>query len=122
MKYVSEHHQLESLKLGSTNVGDQGVALLAGLTNLRFLDLSYAKITDAAMLDVGKLRSLETLEINGTAVTDAGIAKLAGMENLKFLEVGPNVTKQAAAELKKKLPHSAVEGIDQSGSRSFVIQ
>ena len=122
MKYVAEHHQLENLKLGDTNVGDQGVALLAGLTKLKSLDLSDSKITDAAMRDIGKLPSLETLEIIGTAVTNAGIAKLAGMENLKFLEVGPNVSKQAADELKKKLPHCIMEGIDQSGSQSFVIQ
>jgi internalin A len=122
MKYICEHTQLENLRLESTNVGDQGVALLTGLTKLNYLDLSDSKITDAAMTDIGKLGSLETLEIMATSVTDAGIAKLTGMKNLKLLRVGPNVSRQAAGELKKVLPQCAMTGYDPNGSQSFLIQ
>jgi Leucine-rich repeat (LRR) protein len=45
---------------------------LVKLSNLRELNLSFTKVTDAGAKDLATLKNLRTLFLQGTAVTDAG--------------------------------------------------
>ena len=62
---------------------------LAGLTELRLLDLSHAKISDAGLRHLAGLRRLQSLRLYDVAnVTDAGLAHLKGLTDLRELNLG----------------------------------
>lgn len=68
-----------------TEIDDQSLAPLTGLTKLRSLNLGDTAITDAALETVGKLTTLTNLDLRGCEVTDAGVASLGELTNLKAL-------------------------------------
>jgi beta-lactamase regulating signal transducer with metallopeptidase domain/Leucine-rich repeat (LRR) protein len=74
---------------------DADVKHLAGLTELVWLDLGKAEVTDTGLAYLKDLTGLklEKLGLVRTRVTDAGLAHLAGMTRLRRLElVGMNLT------------------------------
>ena len=66
-------------------VTDHEMHLLAAFPELRRLNLSTAKITDAGLAEISGLRKLEMLSIRDTGVTDAGLTNLAGFRKLEEL-------------------------------------
>jgi internalin A len=52
------------------------VERLAGLTNLRELDLGGREVTDADLTELARLKKLEKLDLSFTKVTEAGVANL----------------------------------------------
>lgn len=62
--------------VGSTGLGDDGLAGLTGLNNLEILSLEGASVTDAGLVHLEKLPKLRRLNLNRTAVTPAGIERL----------------------------------------------
>jgi len=58
---------------------------LSGLANLRFLDLSATKITDAGLAKLTPLDKLRRLSLMETDVTAAGVAQLRGMKGMNGL-------------------------------------
>lgn len=62
--------------IGSPEVGDDGLATLARLPNLRILSLERTSVTDAGLAHLEKLTTLRRLNLTATSVTAAGIAKL----------------------------------------------
>ena len=69
--------------------------LLAGLPNLRELDLTGCNVEDDELKIVGQLQRLTWISLNGTGVTDEGLKHLAPIGGLKVLEtentrVSPN--------------------------------
>ena len=64
------------LNLSSTEITDEGLMHLKGLTNLRGLDLWRTQITDAGLLHLKGLTKLQNLDLRDTKVTDAGVAEL----------------------------------------------
>ena len=82
---------------------DAGLAHLAGLTKLYYLDIGYgvedcrgtitlrgtatARVTDAGMPYLKGLTKLSFLDLNGTQVGDAGLAHLAGLTRLEVLRL-----------------------------------
>lgn len=72
-------------ELARTQVSDAGLAILAGFTNLRALDLSYTAITSAGVQELSQLPKLELLNLTATAVDDAGVASLGKKKTLKHL-------------------------------------
>lgn len=88
MDVISGLHSLEILRLHSCrNVTDDGLAKLAGLTNLKELDLTQWGITDNGLNSLSKMNKLEELNLTATAITDAGvdilISILPGMPSFK---------------------------------------
>ena len=84
--------RLESLRLHAqralTDAG-MGVAL-AGLPNLRWLDLRHCPVGDAALaaLAASSSSSLRVLQLHrARAVTDAGVAQLRRLHNLRRVEL-----------------------------------
>ena len=67
---------IEELGLGDTQVTDRGTVAIAGLPNLRRLDLANCMITDAGAGNLLKVGRLEGLSMEGTSITDSMVAKL----------------------------------------------
>ena len=79
---------LESLELTRTTVTNDDLKHLAGLKNLRVLELDWNKgIGDAGVAHLGKLTRLETLDLRLTKVTGKGLGALVRLKNLRRLDV-----------------------------------
>ena len=65
--------QLTTLRFGSTNITDAGLAHLKSLSQLQNLSLESTAITDAGLAHLKDLTYLETLNLKDTKVTDAGV-------------------------------------------------
>ncbi len=98
---IAQFKSLESLSLrnysrNSDNVGDAGVAHLAGLTKLESLDLEGTKLTDVGMASLAGLVNLKSLTISDTAVTNDGLKHLAGIRGLTSLHIDAQGVTDAA--------------------------
>jgi len=97
--------QLESLTLSGANLSDRGVdrpgqaeairgelrdlSPLAGLVNLRMLDLSNTPVTASALTVLASMPRLHELRLGLTPhITDASVEKLLAMKQVKVLYVG----------------------------------
>ena len=69
-----------------------GLAVIAGMKNLKRLNLANTAVTDAAADSLASLENLEYLNLVGTKVTDAAMPKLAtGVGGLDWRDVHPLV-------------------------------
>jgi uncharacterized membrane protein/YHS domain-containing protein len=85
--------------------GDAKLARLAPLgANLRWLDLSGAKVSDSGLVPLEAMPNLTRLHLERTAVTDAGLAHLAGLGSLEFLDLYGTAVTDAGLEQLQKLP------------------
>lgn len=73
------------VRLSNLEVTDADIAALAGLPEIRSLDLEGARITDAGLGRLAGLTRLQALGLTGTRVTDDGLEHLKGMVDLKVL-------------------------------------
>ena len=64
--------------------GDDGLAVLRRLPDLKDLSLRQAEITDAAVSHLKNLKGLKTLQIYGTGISDQGAEQLAQALNIKL--------------------------------------
>lgn len=70
-------------------VTDEGIAHLAELGGLNALSINGAKITNAGLKSLGRLKTLESLSLsNAKGVTDGGFRELVGLEKLRVLFIG----------------------------------
>jgi internalin A len=74
--------QLENLILWDDDVTDDGIAHLAGLTNITGLNLRKTKVTDRALEHLKGMKRLTKLNLTDTAVSDEGVAR--AKKNLPF--------------------------------------
>jgi Leucine-rich repeat (LRR) protein len=79
--------QIISLVLGFTDFGDAGVPQLAKLPKLEFLGVDNTKITDAALTDIGRIRSLKILHLRKNNLTGPALKPLAGLAKLEQLDI-----------------------------------
>jgi Leucine-rich repeat (LRR) protein len=126
---VAELTNLEELSLASTPIDDAALQALAGLPNLRKLDLNQtgatgrglvhlaklpklaelslagSKVSDLFAEEVGTLTKLERLPLASCTFSDAGLKHLADLSNLKHLDLtGTQVTADGVAALQQALP------------------
>ncbi len=66
-----DHH-----KTHGRPVGDNDLALLSPLTNLKYLDLTNSRITDTGLENLKGHTRLEQLYVHGTQVTNEGVKSL----------------------------------------------
>jgi HEAT repeat protein len=91
-------------------VTDRDLARLAGLHNLRLLDLSESPVGDAALEQIAGFEQLEWLILCDTQITSAGLAHLARLTRLRSLSLGGcEITDQGLDQL-QHLP--ALEALD----------
>ena len=83
-----EVNLLEASCINNKEINDTDVKLLEKLSKqLVWLKLSNTKITDAALVSIGKLENLVKLHVNHTAITDKGIDNLISLKNLEYLNL-----------------------------------
>ena len=97
LTYIQDHTSLRHLTLEANSgnfVTEAGLANLARLTELRFLNLSNCRdITDDGLRQLRHLRRLKTLRLSSTRISDDGLPLLAEFPNLENLNVdASNIT------------------------------
>ena len=89
------------------SVGDEGLRHLAASRKLAVLDIwNLPRMTDATIAVIAGLPALEELSIRSTGVTDAGLAKLAdaaALESLTLKDNGPLSAETRARFAARKL-------------------
>ena len=95
---VSAFSSLEELTLierlslfGAQGFDDSAASHLEKLTNLRQLDLSNSKLTDAGLAHVEGLTKLRQLVISNGSFTDAGLAHLQNLLELRTLSLSADL-------------------------------
>jgi len=105
MANVAQVQKLVWLNLKDTKITDAGLQQLAGLTGLTRLHLERTAVSDAGLAHLKGLANLQYLNLYGTKVTDAGLDHLAGLKSLKRLYLWQTeVTAPGADKLAKALP------------------
>ncbi len=96
---------VEAIRCAGTrsSVTNAGLAHLAGLTNLKELNLSETGITDAGLVTLKGMKSLQRLELCGTRITDAGLEHLSGLSSLQILDLSFTDVRRAGIVHLKKL-------------------
>lgn len=90
---------------GGIQVSDLGLAKLAKLSKLRWLDVSGARITSAGLKPLGALPQLERLNLwHCTRLDDGAAAVLAQMKSLTDLDLTDTPLSDAALGQLKALP------------------
>ena len=79
--------RITRLSLYKTRIGDDGLALVARLRNLRWLNLSNSEFSNAGIARIAESSSIEDLILYSTSVTDAGLRTLTRCPNLKSLNL-----------------------------------
>lgn len=134
LDHLGAIERLDEVGLFATNVADEHLAHLKGLTAVRALDLGLTPITDAGLEFLAGLSGLETLKLGGcpgvgdagvehlrglgrlrtlnlagTRVSDAGLARLASLRRLGQLDVRQTLaTEEGVARLKRALPGAEI--------------
>jgi hypothetical protein len=93
------------LQMANSDVTDETLKLLKGMTKLRELDLSDTSITDSGLAALSEL-PLERLRLARTKVTDAGFTEhIAGMATLAMVDLsGTDVKRETVDAWKKSRP------------------
>jgi tetratricopeptide (TPR) repeat protein len=94
---------LFALNLSQTQVTDDDLRFLRGLTGLRILRLNHTGITDKGLVHLTAIPNLEFLELKGTAITDEGMDAISRIEKLAWLEISETgITDQGLRRWKKQ--------------------
>jgi len=102
---IGSLHQLRKLFVYYSNMNDEGLSKLKGMTNLEMLGLSGTEITDAGLAHLASLPKLTYLSIAKTKLTDDGISHLEKMTSLREIELfRTNVTREGVKSLQSALP------------------
>jgi hypothetical protein len=124
---------LEALWIGETNLTEQGFRQLKQFRSLKDFsaahtafkddDLRYAAafpleclaldgtaISDLGAKRIGQMQTLRLLYLTDTKITDAGLMEFRGLRRLEILHVGGSqVTAKGCENLKRQLPHAAID-------------
>ena len=82
--------QLQSLQLRNCNVDDSELARLAGLLQLKMLDLEANPVTGSGLQSLETLAKLETLSLARCFLRDRETAPLSGLKSLRVLRLSNN--------------------------------
>jgi hypothetical protein len=77
LRWISGHHELVDLSLDGNPITDKGLARLADLPKLEFMDLSHTGVTDAGLMHLLAFPNLKTVNLDGARITDAGVTAFA---------------------------------------------
>ncbi len=103
---------LRWLSTGDRGVTDKGLACLAGLTNLEYLGLEGAQVSDAGLVYLKNMSKLKKIRLYGTPVTEKGFVHLKSLKNLEEINVLFGVTETGLVALSKlpSLKNITVDG------------
>jgi Leucine-rich repeat (LRR) protein len=86
--------EFQKAVLDRTNITDEGLEHLEGLTGLQQLFLSNTKITDDGLKYLKRLTRLQQLYLDGTDITGMGLKHLKDLTDLQVLDLSsaPHIT------------------------------
>ena len=111
LRIVRSLRNLVGLHLADNRVSDKGLAHLADLTKLEYLDLTgNPQITDEGLAHLQNLTELKWLLLrNNSQITDEGLVHLENLQKLDLLILyGTSVTPAGRNKLQAKLPKTKV--------------
>ena len=80
--------QLRELDVSDNDIGDNGVAHLSRLKNLTTLSLGGTELSDAGLEYVLKIPTLQRLDLSDTSIAGTSIPKLKGLPALSAMDLG----------------------------------
>src|ERR1051325_3889592 len=87
---------LESLDMSYSAIGNNAMASLASMHNLRRLYLRDTSVTDDGLKHIAGLTKLEELDLYGVKISDRGMAHLKALTNMrKLILLGAPVTDES---------------------------
>jgi hypothetical protein len=96
--------EMKVLNLSQSQITDAGLAHLAGMTKMNWLNLSNTQINGAGLTHLGGMAGLTCLYLDNTAVTDACAEPLASLGGLMSLYLnGTSVTPDGVGHLEAAL-------------------
>ncbi len=100
--------RLEDIRLDAAEVTDDGLTMLP--RSLRELGLHDRRsVSDGGMATIATLGSLTWLDLSGTRITDQGVLSLSQLSKLSYLDVRQTaVTGVAVEKLKSLLPQTTI--------------
>jgi Leucine-rich repeat (LRR) protein len=102
-------HQLRSLDLKQTPIGDEALVHLGKLAQLESLDLTGTRVGDRGLAALGELGNLRTLWLGGTKITDRSIDELIRRPQLEIISVADTrLTEEGIERLERALPYCTV--------------
>ena len=135
LRYVSDVPTVESLDLQDTRISNEGLGVLARLSDLKYLRLKEnAQLSNECIPHLLKLKLLENLQIHETSIDHCGLEQLAVMDSLRDICLsvdGDNYSFDGLLDLSTRMPrcailargeassgraHSAGRGINERGS------
>ena len=88
LRSLESQKGIRTLQLGGDTVTEEGLASIAGLTELRELFIWWASgVTDAGIARIGRLPRLQQVNISLSALTDEGVGHLADLPALEVLSL-----------------------------------
>lgn len=76
LEYLPAMKELTALSISRANISAAGMKHVAGLANLRILELKYVSVGDDCVDYISRLQALDFVRLYGTAITDAGAERL----------------------------------------------
>jgi Leucine-rich repeat (LRR) protein len=101
LRGLARFTQLRRLNLwGAAKITNAGVKEVGRIRELEKLDLSHTKITDTGLNHLAALTQMRSLDLRGTEITDTGLRELSRLKRLEALELGStNITDAGLKEL-----------------------
>jgi uncharacterized membrane protein len=107
---VKLSQQITWLKMSDTKITDKALLEIGRFENLVKLDLKGTAITNAGMAFLNGLKNLEYINLTGTKIDDEGLLQLAAIKTLKTVYCwNTNVTNKGMDALKKKIDGLSVD-------------
>jgi len=102
MQLIGQLVNLRSLNMSEAKITDAGLHYLRNLIHLQTLDLGYTAVTDDGLHYLRNLIHLQTLDLGGTALTDDGLHHLEKLPHLQYLNLwDTQVTDEGLHQLEK---------------------
>ena len=103
MVHLKSLYGLQTLMLNHSRISDAGLANLAMVASLEWLELPGTQITDCGLAHLKRLTRLEGLDLTGTRVAGPGLANLAGASALRRLWISETTVTDSGLEHLKGL-------------------
>lgn len=100
--HVGKLTGLRELDVSCSHIGDEGVALLKDLHDLRKINLSTTEITTRGIQSIAQLTTLEELVLDDTELGDEALAIIASLQRLTTLSLSfTEITNKGLSKLKE---------------------